>query len=101
MHNTTDNPQLQGGEQPQEPQPQSKPRSGYARLKGRHRHLIEMHEVLEGEHQELLAVHGELETAFGELLNLHNSLLNDLRRAKPQPAPVRFGQALMGSPYGR
>jgi hypothetical protein len=76
-----------------------RPRSGYARLKSRHRHLIEMHERLQTEHEELLVVHAELERGFNELLGLHNDLLNDLRRARPQPQPVRFGQSLMG--YGR
>jgi hypothetical protein len=72
-----------------------RPRSGYARLKSRHRHLIEMHERLQADH-------GELERAFAELLELHNNLLADLKRPRPapQPAPARFGQALMGYRYG-
>jgi hypothetical protein len=78
------------------------PRSGYARLKSRHRHLIEMHERLQADHAELADAYAQLETAFFELRNLHDDLLNDLERtARPQRPPVRFGQALMGSPYGR
>ena len=67
---------------------EARPRSGYARLRQRHRHLIAEHEVLRSEHQSLQrhhealkAGHQELQTAFAELLEMHNGLLADLKQS--------------------
>ena len=87
------------------PEP-SKPRSGYARLRQRHRHLIEMHERLESdhanlqrEHEALRIGHEELQAAFDELLSIHNSLLADLKQSHQvrSAASNLAGLGLMGN----
>jgi hypothetical protein len=65
-----------------------KPRSGYGRLRNRHRELIALYERLESDHAKLqrhheaLKVgHEELQAAFDELLGIHNGLLADLKQS--------------------
>ena len=85
--------------------PGRKPRSGYARLKSRHRHLIEMHESLQADFDGLLAKNqkleaelAELDQAFGEITRLNAELAGELRRARQQrPAPSAFSH-LLGHP---
>jgi hypothetical protein len=64
-----------------------RPRSGYARLRNRHRDLIGMHERLQEDYAHLTRAHEELEAAFSELLAIHERLLGDLRARKQHPLP--------------
>ena len=67
------------------PSSRDKPRSGYARLRLRHRNLIEVYEQLHADHDALRHAHEELEAAFSELLALHDGLLSDLRARRQHP----------------
>jgi hypothetical protein len=62
-----------------------RPRSGYARLRNRHRDLIGMHERLQEDYAHLKRDHEQLEKSFSELLALHDGLLSDLRARKSHP----------------
>jgi hypothetical protein len=94
-------------------EPSPRPRSGYARLRNRHRELIRLYERLEldhtkltREHEALKAGHAELQSAFDEILGIHHALLEDLKqarqaRANTQSSPLPgIGLSLMGRRYG-
>jgi hypothetical protein len=76
-------------QEPQQSAPSNpdRPRSGYARLRNRHRDLIGMHERLQEDYAHLKRAHEELEAAFSELLAIHERLLGDLRARKQHPLP--------------
>ena len=71
----------------QEPGPLNpdRPRSGYARLRNRHRELIGMYERLQEDYAHLKRDHEQLEKSFSELLALHDGLLSDLKARKSHP----------------
>ena len=77
------------------PSSRDKPRSGYARLRLRHRNLIEVYEQLHADHDALRQAHEELEAAFSELLALHDGLLADLKEKKRHPLTA----ALLGDAH--
>jgi hypothetical protein len=86
-----------------------RPRSGYGRLRLRHRHLIEMHEQLVADHEKLQREHAalrvghdELQSAFDELLQIHNSLIADLKQSHQvrSAASNLAGLGLMGQRHG-
>ena len=62
-----------------------RPRSGYARLRNRHRDLIGLHERLQEDYAHLKRDHEQLEKSFSELLALHDGLLSDLKARKSHP----------------
>jgi hypothetical protein len=74
-------------QEPQQEHPVSpdRPRSGYGRLRLRHRHLIGPHERLQEDYAHLKRDHEQLEKSFSELLALHDGLLSDLRARKSHP----------------
>jgi hypothetical protein len=98
---------------PSVPAPEAKSRSGFARMKARHRNLIDLHERLTADHERLKlaygalkAGHDELHAAFDELLQIHNGLLSDLRqshqvRSVAQSPLAGGGLSLMGQRHGR
>ena len=72
-----------------QPQPRERPRSGYARIRNRHHHLIAEHEALKADHEKLVRQHDALkadyvalEAAFSELKELNTILVSDLRAAR-------------------
>jgi hypothetical protein len=70
--------------------------SGYRRLQGRHRALIETYENLLRDHDDLRVEHEQLETAFSELLALHQGLLKDVKARQSHPTHA----ALAGYAHG-
>jgi hypothetical protein len=60
--------------------------SGYRRLQGRHKALIETYENLIRDHDDLRLEHQQLETAFNELLALHQGLLAEVKARQSRPA---------------
>jgi predicted metal-dependent hydrolase len=70
--------------------------SGYRRLQGRHKALIETYENLRRDHDDLRLEHEQLETAFNELLALHQGLLEDVKTRQSRPAHA----ALTGYQHG-
>ena len=82
-----------------------RPRSGYGRLRLRHRELIGVYERLQSDHEKLLrhhealkVGHEELQAAFDELLGIHNGLLADLKRTSRLTSPLSSN--LVGSRHG-
>jgi hypothetical protein len=59
--------------------------------------VLELHAHLQEDHDNLLAKYRALEMAFDEVTSLNAQLAAQLRQAKQQRAPVRFG-SLMGMP---
>lgn len=72
----------------------ARPRSGYARLKARHRHLCELHDYLSESHEKLERDYAALERAFHELKALNEQLVGELRAVK-QRRPAGFASVLM------
>jgi molybdenum-dependent DNA-binding transcriptional regulator ModE len=62
-----------------------RPRSGYARLRNRHRDLIELYENLMKDHTALTAKHEELQADVQRLLAQHARLMQAVRSG-PQRA---------------
>jgi uncharacterized protein (DUF3084 family) len=74
------------GAQQVEIEQSSRPRSGYGRLRIRHRDLIADHEALKAEHRELLAAQSDLQGSIDRLLEQHKRLMQSVRSpAAPQP----------------
>jgi hypothetical protein len=68
-------------QEPEQEQPASsdRPRSGYARLRNRHRDLIELYENLMKDHTALTAKHEELQLDVQRLLEQHTRLMQAVR----------------------
>jgi hypothetical protein len=62
---------------------QQKPRSGYARLRVRHRSLIAAHQQLTREHQELLDSQAALQGDIDRLLKEHRRLMQNAKTGGP------------------
>jgi hypothetical protein len=76
--------------------PKGKRTSGYRRLQGRHRHLIEVHERSQESHDRLEQDYRQLEAAFEEVTALNAQLAAELRAAKQRS--VQYGaHMLMGT----
>jgi hypothetical protein len=74
------------------PQPEHRPRSGYARLRQRHHALIV-------DFQRLGVAYAELERAFLEMKSLNDILASDLMSLRRHSTPLP--PSLMGAHHGR
>src|SRR6478672_9646087 len=92
----------------QTPASRDKPKSGYARLRNRHRDVIAMYEALRNDHETLRAAYEQLEGDVQRLLEQHTRLMQAARNpnwpemanealaqlaAHPNPAAVQMTAA--------
>jgi len=68
----------------QTPSSRDKPKSGYARLRNRHRDVIAMYEALRNDHETLRAAYEQLEGDVQRLLDQHARVMQAVRRVGPR-----------------
>jgi hypothetical protein len=78
--------EMQEPSEQEQPASRGKPRSGYARLRNRHRDLIELYERLMRDHTLLTAKHEELQADVQRLLAQHARLMQAVRSGPQGPA---------------